>query len=147
MIVGELDSGSYCSIISDAVFNAQFPKVPLQCLKGPSYTFGGMPISGLEGSFNVTVLANSRECLADLFIVSADITPLIGQDLINGLELSIHGSQTSPMVGPTLTETESSCSTLLTISSLLSATDNQNTYTSLLHEFPMLAFLGTYCVS
>ncbi len=145
-VVGELDSGSYCSIVSRAVFDGEFRKVPLKCLKGPSYAFGGTPISGLEGSFNVTVLANGRECSADFLIASADITPLFGRDVINGLELSIHGSQTSPLVGPLLTGIDSSCSTLQTISSLSSMQDNQNTYTSLLREFPTLTcdHLGSY---
>ncbi len=83
-IVSELDLGSYCSIISGAVFDAELSKVSLKCLKGLSYAFEGTPIPGLEGSFNIMVLANSRECSADFLIASADITPLIGQDLING---------------------------------------------------------------
>ncbi len=107
----------------------------LKRLKGPSYAFGGSPISDLEGSFNIMVLANGRECSADFLIASADIMPLIGRDLINGLELSIHGAQTYLMVGATLTETESSCHTLRSISFLASAVDNQNTYTCFICKF------------
>ncbi len=103
--------------------------------QGSQLHFGGMPVSGLEGSFNITVLASGRECLADFLIASADITPLIGRDLINVLELSICRSHSSLTVGPMLTESESFCSTLQSISSLSSQVDTQNMYTSLLCEF------------
>ncbi len=46
---GEVDMGSYCSIVSHRLFDSEFRRMPLKCLTGPCFTFGGIKIFGLEG--------------------------------------------------------------------------------------------------
>ncbi len=73
--------------------------MPLKCLTGPSYAFGALRFQvSFKGSFAVTALVDGKECPANLLVSSADMMPLISRDLINGLELSMHGSQMSPSV-------------------------------------------------
>ncbi len=70
--------------------------------------------------------------------------PLIGRDLINGLELNIHGSPTLPTVNsdqspqPMGTEDSAKGGPPCIISSVVASLDTQANYTGLLREFPTL---------
>ncbi len=90
----EIDSGSCCSIISCHFFDEKLPSIHLWAIQHPSFTFGGTLITGFKGTFSTVISANGRECSVHMVVCTAGIIPLIGYDIINGLELTFTGSST-----------------------------------------------------
>ncbi len=91
-LTGEIDSRSHCSIISCHFFDEKLPLIHLRAIQCPSFAFGGTMIAGFEGTFSTVISANGRECSVDMVVCTADITPIIGCNIINGLELTFTGS-------------------------------------------------------
>ncbi len=87
----KLDCGSSHSVIMHYFFDSQLPAVPLKCLKGPSYSVENICVLNFD-----MAVANGCKCSLDLVVLPADVTPLLGWDLICGLGLTIQGIPPSP---------------------------------------------------
>ncbi len=103
LLTTDVDTGSYCSVVERKWFDSHLPAMPLHWLSTPSYAFGGVPIHGFDGYFCTTAVDGPRECECKLVVASSDITPIIGRDLINALNLTVHGSNKVAQVGSCLT--------------------------------------------
>ncbi len=152
-LMGEIDSGSYCSVISCCLFDDQLSLVHLHAVQHPSFAFGGVPVTGFEGTFSAVISANGRECSVNMVVCSANITPLIGRNIINGLEVSFTRSSSALVVSSSSSMLARSDSGILSslamkhyeVSSVAQPSLHGN-YTILPHEFSTLTLnqLGGY---
>ncbi len=65
--------------------------MPLKCLKGPSYSANNLCVHNLDGLVSAAAMAGGQKCFVDPVVSSANVTPLLGRDLIRSLGLSIQG--------------------------------------------------------
>ncbi len=75
---------------------------PVDPIKTVPCTYDHRPILAVQGTVDLRVSFAGWEMEATVYAVGNPCKPLISQDLIDGLELSIHGRGLSTGMGPTV---------------------------------------------
>ncbi len=91
-LTAEVDSGSYCSTNSCDFFDRELWDIHLKPLIGPSFAYGGVPITRFNGLITVQVESGGQVCSSNLMVSSVESQHIIGRDLINCFGLAIRGS-------------------------------------------------------
>ncbi len=91
----EVDSGSYCMVVTHSIFNSDFPNNVLYDLRCPVLNFDGSEINAIEGYFRTTASFNGQQCNASIYIMDDGCEPVIGRDLLTRLGMTVEfGLQT-----------------------------------------------------
>ncbi len=115
-VKAEIDSGSDTTVITASQHHDLFNACPLQPPKAHIHNFDGTKIGGILGTFDCLARFQQRTSPCTVYVMPDSCQPVIGKDLIHGLQLSLDGA--SMKVRHTATTT----------------TD----YTALLRQFPGL---------
>ncbi len=98
-LTAEVDTGRFCMIVMQDYLAENLPNAPVEPLKDLPCTYSCQPIRDLIGTVEFCACCVGRTVSTRVYVGGTTCLPLIGRDLIDGLELSIHGRGCSPGLG------------------------------------------------